>query len=294
MKKLLLFGLGVIASMSVLTSCKKDEVLPAGPTVTFANGSTYTAKEADTAYTFVALIEAAGELKEIKLFDVSDATKETQIGTAITKFDSDTKQTLNYTINLVGKTGDVKVKVSVTDKKDQTNSYVFTLTTYKAPVVLSEINTYTATLLGGQSNSAVGSYYASSTNKVYKSVDAANNSALIDFIYYYGSKNKATLVAPDNITVNGGVGNLTLATVLNTQNATRFGASTLSAVEFDAITKDADLNSLTTFDTDIENTLSVGSVFAFKTASGKKGLIKVNNITGLDAGSITITVKVQK
>ena len=53
MKKLLLFGLGVIASISVLTSCKKEDVAIASPTVTFLNGvKDYTAKESDTAYTF--------------------------------------------------------------------------------------------------------------------------------------------------------------------------------------------------------------------------------------------------
>ncbi len=296
MKKLMLFGLGVFASLSVLTSCKKDEVLPEGPKITFANGDKYQAVAKELKYTFIANIEAAGELKEIKLFDVSDATKETQIGTAITKFDSDTKHTLNHTIDLVGKSGEIKIKVTVTDKKDQTNSSIFIVTTYET------IYKYSAKIMGAQYSKDKTSYLSTSNGFVYNKTEAKTNASSIDFVYSYrGGDYLAFIAAPSDVlldpTVNIKAENWTK------YNSTKFKLTSLSASDFDAISDDSKFSVEDFTETNVLN-LKVGNVVYFKTEGGKSGVFKVTAIKEGTAGgdlvqkyqdgSIEIDVKVQK
>ncbi len=292
----MLFGLGVLASMSVLTSCKKDEVLPEGPKITFANGDTYQAEAKQTEYTFIAVIEAAGDLKEIKLFDVSDATKETQIGTALTKFDSDTKHTLNHKIDLVGKSGEIKIKLTVTDKKDQTNSSIFIVKTYET------IYKYSAKIMGAQFNGDLGSYLSTSNGTVYNKSDAKTNASIIDFVYSYRGADMLAFIAAPSDTI------LDKTVKINGEgwskyNSTKFKLSDLSSSDFDAITDDSKFTSLDLNSTKVLN-LKVNNVVYFKTTSGKLGVFKVKTINmgtkGSDdiqkyqSGSIDIDVKVQK
>ena len=296
MKKLMLFGLGAIASIAVLTSCKKDEVIPEGPKITFANGTTYKAKSTDSSYTFIANIEAAGELKEIKLFDVSDASKETQIGAPITSFNSATKHTLNNKVDLISKTGEIKVKVSVTDKKEQTNSAIFIITKYGA------INFYSAKIMGAQYNNGTGSFLSTSTGTIYSKTEAKTNASLVDFVYSYrGANMLAFIAAPSDAlldaTVNIKVENWTKL------NSTKFKLSTLTIADFDAIEDDSKFSSVDLTATNFLD-LKEGNVVYFKTEAGKLGVFKVKSInkgltgpTDFDkyqSGSIEIDVKVQQ
>ena len=295
----MLFGLGALASISVLTSCKKDEVIPEGPKVTFVNGATYEAKAEDASYTFIASIEAAGELKEIKLFDVSNANNETQMGTTITKFDSDTKHTLNQKVDLTGKTGEIKIKVTVTDKKDQTNSSTFTIITYKVPA--GAINTYSAKIMGAQYNDGVGSFFSTSNETVYSKTAAKTNASNVDFVYSYRGANMLAFLAAPSDTILDKTLNVK-AESWSVYNSTKFKLSTISELDFDGITDDSKFIGDFT-DTKVLN-LQKGNVVYFKTQGGKLGLFRVKAInkgtkwnTAINEyqdGSIEIDVKVQK
>ncbi len=290
MKKLLLFGLGVIASLSTLTSCKKDEVV-AAPTITFLNGvNQYAAKETDTAYTFVADVVADGEISSIKIFDVTVDGIEPQVS-SITKFDSDTKHEIKYTVKLADVDVFKKFKITVTDKKDMTYSASFLINAYQKPA--GEITSYTAKLLGAQSASA-GSFFSTTNGTVYNATTANQNQNLIDFVYYYGVSNKATIGAPsDTDVINAHVGTANFST-WSTRNKTRFTASSLTALQFDAITDDKEITAVTTLTDSKVNNLGTDKVFAFKTEVGKQGFVKIRNLVADASGSITIDVKVQK
>ena len=178
MKKLLLFGLGVIASLGTLTSCKKDTTV-AAPTITFLNGvNSYTAKETDTAYTFVADVEAAGSISSIKIFDVTVDGIETQVS-SITKFDSDTKHEVKYTVKLSDVSNFKKFKISVTDKKDMSYSASFLINAFTKPA--GDISTYTATLLGSQ-YATTGSFFSTTNGQVYTVATSAASSSLINLL----------------------------------------------------------------------------------------------------------------
>jgi hypothetical protein len=187
-------------------------------------------------------------------------------------------------------------KFTVTDKNDLTASKSFTITVEKTG---GPIHTWTATL--GAHQSSTGSSFASITGEVYQMDDAKANSTLIDFLYYYGANNRATLAAPDDATA---------ATVFNnasnglntwsTKNSTRFKTTSLTAGEFDAITDDLLITSNATGAADsYEKTLAIGNVIAFvtdadKSGGAKMGLIKIVSITGEATGTMQISAKVQE
>ena len=309
MKKLLLFGLGVIASISTLTSCKKDEVAIASPTVTFLNGvKDYPAKESDTAYTFVADVEAAGEISSIKIFEVATDGGENQ-KESITKFDSDTKHSVKYTVQLANLVTSKKFKITVTDKKDVTTSAVFTITPFTKPA--GAIEEFKATLLGSQ-YAKEGSFFSTTNGSVYTVANSAASSSLIDLIYYYSGDGTVGQSTSGNGATIGGADDTNILGVYNgisswsTKNKTRFTtlSPSVSVSEFDALNDDSKIAVISDFNETKKIGLAEGNIIAFKTAAGKKGLVKINKLTkGLNTvtnkddyqfGTIEIVVKVQK
>lgn len=160
------------------------------------------------------------------------------------------------------------------------------------------IYSYTAVLMGAQNNSSTGSFYNSADDMVYLIAQANSNQSKVDFIYYYGNSNDATLAAPDDATVDGSLGasGFDWTQSWTVKNATRFKASSgFTTSEFDAMTDDSDIAEITGINASLVTSLAVGDVVAFETAStGKKGLLKVSAISGTDAGTMTIDVKVQQ
>jgi hypothetical protein len=169
------------------------------------------------------------------------------------------------------------------------------------PVTYGAINSFSAKIMGGQTNATLGSFFASDSGKVYLSGATGASAALqgrIDLVYYFGTANQATLGAPnDSLTNVAHLNNSSLST-WTVKNATKFYKSSLTATSFigaanDSLVKTVDAALITSSNA---NLLQVGNVVAFKTAAGKLGLIHVASIdgaTGIER-SITINVKIQK
>jgi hypothetical protein len=180
------------------------------------------------------------------------------------------------------------------DKNDKSTTINFTITTEPAA---SDITTYEDIILGAQASTTGGSF-ASVDGMVYTLDMAKANSDKIDFLYFYGATNLATLAAPDDAdaaTVFTGANGLDTWDVLN---PTKFKTTTLSSADFNAITSSSQLVTVAVLPTQPNlskaNDLSVGDVLAFKTVEEKFGLIRVDAINGANnAGTIEITVKVQ-
>ncbi len=181
----------------------------------------------------------------------------------------------------------------VTDKDGLTASQSVVITV-DASLAGGPIDTYTAVLMGAQSNLDVGSFLDAQTGTVYLIGPATSNQSSIDIVYYYGSQNLATLTAPDDATVGGGAGNLALCASWTTKNGTRFGTASVTAAEFENISNDIQILAQTGISNSKKTQLAVGNVLSFLTVNGKKGLIKVSAITTGDTGSITIDVKIQE
>jgi len=182
------------------------------------------------------------------------------------------------------------------DSKDLGDSISLMITVEKAA---GDINTYSVTL--GAQQSATGSSFASTNGTVYSLADAKANAALIDFLYYYGATNYATIAAPDNSDAASVFSNATngLAT-WSVRNATRFKTTTLTGADFDAIADDALVveNATGASESDINN-LAQGNVIAFvtaatKTGGAKMGLVKITTLTIGNTNTVEITVKVQQ
>ena len=294
MKKIKFLALIMLAGALVFTSCKKDdeETATALPTITFQNGNNsleFTGTEnIDVNIDFTA--EAKVSTFKLtflgdSLIDKTDDYKGKTSGTW--RFERSSTE-INADI-AASSDGTVKYVFTLVDKDNNTKSAIYTVTT---PAQAGAIKSYTAVLMGAQSNNA-GSYYDVSENNVYTQDNADANPELIDFVHYYGSTHKSTVCAPNDATVNGGSGNLDLYTNWATKNATLYGVVT--GVDFSAITDDTEIVAHKSDATaSITDQLAVGTVVEFKTVDGKFGMFKVTAVETDDSGSITIDVKVQE
>ena len=293
MKKINVLMLGVLVLFAgFFASCNKDSSAP-GPSITFDNGAT-SGTATSGSYTINGTAKAPGKLDKIQFYTVTTSngsTTESEIsGTAITSFTNDTVQHFSLTVNSI--TATTTIKVLVTDKNSVTASSTFTIN------VGDKLNFWTGTLAAqlGASSSSVGSSYATSTNIVYTASNASANCASIDLYYFYSTDASvaAEIMSPYYA---GGTGGISSVAGWTTKNATKFGTTTLTAANFDAIVSTDDsqvISAATSLTADRVVTLAVGNVFAFQTAAGKKGLAKVTALTTGLSGTITIEVKVQK
>ncbi len=289
MKKINLFLLGLTAfGLAFLTSCGEEEASNP-PLITIDQASPVTASAGSVTLTGEIVVE--GKLDQVKLFIVT-GDAETQYGSAYTSFktgDITTPDDMNYDFrfDIDGLTESCSVKIEATDKENQTSSKSVQVDVASG----AEINEFTAVLMGAQ-GSTTGSALNAQTGIVSKLADAV--AADIDILYYYGSTNKATLVAPNDETVTGGSGDFSWTANWGTQNPTKFGMSSLSAGEFDAIDDDTELAAISGLSASKVTNLGVDDVVDFITADGKKGALKVTALTAASDGTITINVKIQK
>ncbi len=177
--------------------------------------------------------------------------------------------------------GQVIASIRVTDRKGLVEMRTFTIN------VQSNIETYTAVLLGNQSTTAEGSFYASSTNRVYKYAESGANAATIDFVYVLDGTKHAIAAPNDPIFTTI----LTNVSSWTTRNATKLKITLLSKEDFNAISNDAEITEQTNVVLSIVTELAVDDVVAFTTAQGKKGLFMIETIAN---NTMTIKVKVQE
>ncbi|WP_299899286.1 hypothetical protein [uncultured Aquimarina sp.] len=165
------------------------------------------------------------------------------------------------------------------------------------------IKSFTSTLLaaplGDGSSDTFMSVY---NNEVYKISEGEETAALWDFGYYYGFTQKASLASTsdypalfdDDNDASTPLVNVSGLTGVAQDELNKFYIST-SLIDFDAVTSATDLDGISQATTERATELSVGDILEFTDQYGKKGVIKVTNITGTDGndGSITLDIKVQ-
>ena len=287
-KNILIVATLMLALITTFSSCKKDST---PPTIQFTAGSGYTSSDVTVPVSSTIKVGITAKSGSSKLTDFKIVANASTSPTTIldSTFSSDTFSR-DFTITAPAEAGTASLSFIVTDQDNQTAEVSFVITTTAKP-----ISEYTQVMLGSYNNSAYGSSFASADGTVYMLADAKANASKVDWLYYYGSVNAATLAAPadaDAATVfNSASNGLQTWPVLN---ATRFRAVTEGAV-WDNILNAADIEAIAvnTNKTSV-NQLSVGDILAFKTAAGKLGLIKIDAITTGAAGTITYTVKVQQ
>lgn len=297
MKKLsYLLGILVVAGM-LFSACSKEEENMEPPSLSFLGGEgRIDSDETLTVGTEFTFGFTASKVSDQDLRRVLIQRKFENVST-ITVLDSAISAasfTLDITTFAYPTVGAEDFEITVTDKADKSSTISFTITTTPAA---SNITTYIDKILGAQGNTT-GSSFASMDGTVYELADAKANSEKIDWMYFYGATNLATLASPDDDAAaqvfNGEPNGLQN---WDTKNATRFKLTTLSGADFNAINTSVQLVTAATLPTaPVEtkiNNLSAGKVLAFETWDEKYGLIRIDAVSGTSDGSITITVKVQ-
>jgi hypothetical protein len=308
MKKLRNYYLAVLAigSLGFMTSCGDDEdVQPEErPTIEFIGGTGFTSGDRTVAAgeEIVTKVHAASGQSDTNLerFTIKVSTNG---ATAATLFDTTglKGESFDYTARYFtqGVAGTSVYTYTVEDNKGRTTDKTYTITTTSANTGAA-INTFTTQLFGSSTNPNP-SFFATSTGTRYYRNTAPANASKIDFVYFYGSTNLATIAAPNDDSFGTGTNQISSLNVhtWSKRNATTFKTTTLSATDFNNITSDAGIT--TAYTAGVNTTvvsrasgLTAGKVIAFKTEAGKQGLILVQSITGTTAGTITLDVKVQK
>jgi hypothetical protein len=299
MKKMhYLFGVVLISGMALLNSCSKSSdntVSDLTPTINFVGGTGFTSgdvtlnikesfKVGITAFSNASSASKLVKFTVTRVFNNQPFSQDSVINTnsfSITIL-------ANANINV----GQEAWYFKVTDKDGQTKEISFTITTV---VPSGPINTFSMKIMGAQ-QSSTGSSFASIDGSVYSLADAKTNAAKVDWLYFYGATNFATLAAPDDaaaatIFTDPTNGLQTWAV----KNNTRFKLVT-DVIDWNSITDDAIIKAQTASgvtNTKINN-LAVNNILSFIASSGKLGMIKVESISGTSDGTITISVKVQQ
>jgi hypothetical protein len=295
MKKLsFLFAVLLMASVPFFTSCGTDgETDP--PTLMLNAGTGYTSTDVSVPVNTelkVGVITAKGSAKLTNLKITQSGESTALVDTTI----SADNFNIDYLISAPSTVGVFTWTFRITDANGESAEASFKVTTTPAP-----INTYTAVLMGGQLNPDLGSFYSTGTNTVLKIGAATAAPASVDFGFYYGEVNLATISAPADPAM-AGVTNFDAISGWNPKNATKM-KRILTTVDWATVTDDAAIVSLATdLSSTMVNKLVKDYVVAFETAStstnpGKKGLFKVIELNGTSAGtdrSIKIEVKIQK
>ncbi|QSE96718.1 hypothetical protein [Fulvivirga lutea] len=218
--------------------------------------------------------------------------------------------TVDYALNLpipsgIGTNGSVVYKFWATngkgDYRDPENSLaagvgqieitVGTGTNPNAPV-----KSYTTTILAAPlADGSSETFVSLLDGELYRVDQGEEYSAFWDFGYYYGATLEASLAAAGNYPSSI----IDVVTVANTTdaelNSCFFQMSSMTSAMFDAVDESRDLNSITQSSNERINMLEVGDIVEFVDNYGKKGLIRVVDLTpgfGSD-GQITIDIKVQ-
>ncbi len=295
MKKLyVLFGLFALMAV-IFISCQEDDLEP--PTIS-VSPTTDDAGPGE-AVSFTVSVSSDQELISVKVTASTAGATGTSADTTFEKG----KHTASYSYVYIVPSGlsegsEITLDFLVTDKEDLTDTATAVITIIR---IEGDIVSYTDITLGAQYASE-GSSFATVDGEVYSRTEADAAQAKIDFIYYYGSTNQATLAAPSDESVNGGLGDdgFDWTELWNPQNATKFKSTSLTTAEFDAITMDGAIVTAATNASESKITkMAADKVYAFITASTsenaeKMGLIKVVSLVDGDNKTISIEVKIQE
>ncbi|MCF8298032.1 MAG: hypothetical protein K9J13_10845 [Saprospiraceae bacterium] len=157
---------------------------------------------------------------------------------------------------------------------------------------------YYANIEMGAQNSSVGSFYSLTNDSVYTLSSAFANQNKIDLCYYYDfiDTDENTIASPGaNIDASVYTGANALAN-WTSRRTTRFKVANISENDFLNANNDSLL--IVSYGQSDGNrkakNLKTTDIFSFKNNDGKVGLFKVNTITGTDAGTVNISIKIQE
>jgi hypothetical protein len=295
MKKLHFLALSVgLSAVMVLNSCNTTTPVVTPPLVTVNPTAAATAKPNDV-LDYQMIISSDTDLKTAEMTAQLNSTvlytKDSVFGAGTTA------AIVNFSFTVPAAMADGAVITLTFTAKNDGEQTVATRTVNVANPP-GEIYTYTAVIMSDLKNPEGKSFYSIEDNKLLNINEALASSSTVDLIYYYGSVNKATLCAPADVAVEvfENLQNESIVKKFTTRNNTKIAPVTMTVAEFDAVANDLTIKAKAPAVTSTAvATLAKDAIVWSETVAGKKALIKIVSITGVQATSfITIEVKVQK
>jgi hypothetical protein len=297
MKKLVyLFAMLLVSGLFYMTSCTEEEEGDVKPTINFKGGAGYVSQDVtlDTDAEFTIGITAASNSSSNAKLSLLELTR---VYNNATWFTWDTAIDVSYysidiTMTTLNVEGTERITFKITDKDGQTSEIAVNITTESSA---GPITAFDQKILGSY-QSATGSSFASADGSIYSLAEAKANQAKVDWMYFYGASDLATIASPNDshaaLVFNNATNGLQTWT---TKNNTLFRKVT-TVIDWNAITDDSIImqEAATEPDQTRITSLAVGDVLLFKTVTSKYGMIKVNNIAVGADGTIDISVKVQQ
>ena len=290
-----LFLFGLLGSIVFLYSCNggDDEpvvMTPDPPSISLSvEGGTLSADqsmltvEAGSSLTFSATVTAPGGFNRFFLVENNNTDPSADFSRRDLSLDAGAT-TAQISLNPFSypTAGNALLTFTAVDDEGQTTEAVVNVTITSQPAEVRS-QTLLAAPLGDNSSKT---FYSVSNDALYSNNDVTGTadplSAAIDFGYYYGASENASLASPSSYPTS--IYDLT-AIGWGTLNTTALATTTISASTF------AELSSVADVEGQLENVdfstapalvtnLSEGDVLAFSTAGGVQGLIRVVTITG--------------
>jgi hypothetical protein len=164
----------------------------------------------------------------------------------------------------------------------------------------SEVNEYTAVLLAAPLDDGSSETFISVLDGEVYTLDNDEFTSYWDFGYYWLNSHGASLASTASYPAlfdhdgDGETALVAIAGLTDTpQDELNNAYFAKSDMDFDAIENSSDLDGITKSSSEVVKDLVVGDVVEFVDNYGKKGLIKVLDVTTGYTGSITLDIKVQ-
>lgn len=284
--------IGMMMSLGLMVcSSTEDEM----PTITSfsANGTLSIYEGTHEAGSTIDFEFIAGKgTKDLKNYTIQEqiaGTVNTLVSTEITGSPSTKAITYTYTISSTATVGStITLVFTVTDENENEISKTYTI---KVSAGIADYYSYSITL--GANENVIGSFYCSlgAIGTVYTISTAKTNAASVDLVYYYGATNKSAIAAPSDASLDA-------FTSLNVTTWTIRNATKLHKVsgKFDSATSSTTITNAYTESSaaSLVINLAVNEEVAFKTVSGRYGILKIASIETGTSGKIVFAVKVKK
>jgi len=290
--KLLVTGLVLISFSVLFFACKKGTA-PIPPLISFNRGAEYTFNDTTL---------QAGQKVKIGIHAVTSSANLTYFSV---RFDDGRSQilldsglnvpSLDYTLEVIKTNAPVEKWTFLIMDRNRIEMSVQINLAKSDSSRWGKIRTMNDIVLGGQENSAVGSFFSLDDTLVMNLQQAFENQSLADIVYYYGQY-EGTLASPNEAEAPGfftgpqGIANWTV------KNETRYDTTMITAQMFDQSENDSLILSAyePTAGKKKGKYIQPGMVFSFRSPEGKLGLIKIQEVTPAPAGSVKMNIKIQQ
>lgn len=201
----------------------------------------------------------------------------------------------DYILTIYKNSSDTEhIKLTIRNKIGKSKTISFHL--FKNGSAYGQIRILKNIVIGAQSNNFDGLFYSIDSNKSFLMSEAFNNQNLIDLVYYYIAADGHVIASP-GANIAGIYSGSSSPDNWTIKNTSYFGKLPfiLSQSVFDSANNDSLIlaNKFTTSGRKAKP-VSNGQIWSFQNAAGKYGLLKITEISGLEAGYIKLDIQIQK